>query len=107
MRKEATQDDVGAHIIFVDPVGARHDALITAVWGTSCLNCVFVVKDPKATDNYGRKTTKQYTSIMHGNIQQAHGNYWLWPGEEREIEAHESVIGKVRERLAEPNPITE
>lgn len=80
----ANQDDVGAHVEFYDPIGKKHDALILAVWGSHCINLVFVVDDPNQKDNYGRKTFKGYTSVMHGTYQQAHGNYWLWPGEERE-----------------------
>ncbi len=105
--RELTQDDVGGHVIFTDPTGREHDALVTAVHGTRCLNCVYVLKDPKQYDNYGRKTNKQYTSVMHGNDQQAHGNFWMWPSEEREVKAHESVIDIVRDNLAKPNPLTE
>lgn len=92
--REAKQEDVGVHVRFFDPTGREHDALITAVWGPQCINCVYVLKDPSQNDMYGRKTTKQYTSIMHGAVQQAHGNYWLWPGEEREP-------------VKTPNPLTE
>jgi len=81
--REASQADVGKHVEFYDPTGKVHDALITAVWGTRCINLVYVVDDESQTDNYGRKTNKQYTSVMHGSDQQAHGNFWLWPGEER------------------------
>lgn len=84
--KEASQENVGDAVVFVDPTGRRHDALITAVHGTKCINLVYVLKDPKQYDSYGRKTNKQYTSVMHGNDQQAHGNYWLWPGEVRDAD---------------------
>ena len=105
--REATQNDVGSHVVFTDPTGRRHDALITAVHGTRCINAVYVLKDSTQFDNYGRKTNKQYTSIMHGNDQQAHGNFWLWPGEERKVQAHESVAKAVADNLAKPNPLTE
>lgn len=81
--REAVKEDVGAYVRFIDPTGREHDALITGVWGPQCINLVYVLKDPKQEDVYGRKTNKQYTSIMHGSVQQAHGNYWLWAGEER------------------------
>jgi len=84
--REAKSEDVGSHVVFVDPTGRRHDALITAAWGSKCINVVYVLKDPSQTDSYGRKTNKQYTSVMHGSVQQVHGNYWLWPGETREQE---------------------
>jgi hypothetical protein len=35
------------------------------------------VDDPNQKDNYGRKTYKGATSVMHGNYQEAHGYYWL------------------------------
>lgn len=92
--KEATSDDVGVHVVFVDPTGRAHDALVTAVHGSRCINLVYVLKDPTQYDMYGRKTNKQYTSVMHGSAQQAHGNYWLWPGEERT-------------KMSVSNPITE
>ena len=82
--KEATQDDVGCHAIFTDPVGKEHDALITAVWGSQCVNVTFVDDDPNQRDSCGRKLNRQYTSVMHGSVQQAHGNFWMWPGEKRD-----------------------
>lgn len=95
--RKATQEDVGRYVIFVDPTGGRHDALINAVWGPDCINVVFVVKDSAQTDQYGRKTSKQYTSVMHGNIQQAHGMFWLWPGQKR----------AAPQNLPEQNAVTE
>lgn len=83
--RDATQADVGKHVIYVDPMGQPKDALITAVWGTRCINLVVVVDDPNATDRYGRKTYKGNTSVVHGVDQPAHGNYWLWSGEEKPV----------------------
>ena len=81
--KDVTPANVGDHVIFVDPVGKSHDALILAVHGTNCINLAYVDDDVKQFDNYGRKVNKQYTSCSHGSIVQAHGNFWLWPGEKR------------------------
>jgi hypothetical protein len=81
--RAATQKDIGTHVIFADPTGKQHDALILAAWGPHCINVVYVVDDPNQKDNYGRKTYKGATSVMHGNYQEAHGYYWLWPNEER------------------------
>lgn len=81
--REATQEDVGKACVFVDPVGKPRDALITAVWGPKCTNVTFVDDDPNQQDSYGRKLVRSYTSCMHGSVQEAHGNYWLWPGETR------------------------
>jgi hypothetical protein len=81
--REAVKEDVGSYVRFIDPTGREHDALITAVHGSKCINLVYVLKDPAQNDQYGRKTNKQCTSVMHGDVQQAQGMFWLWPGEER------------------------
>ena len=68
--------------IFVDPRGVSHAALITEVWGAQCVNVVYVDPEDGQRDDYGQKLARA-TSVMHGAIQQAHGNYWLLPGESR------------------------
>ena len=78
-----TQDDVGRACVFHDPRGRAYDALITAVHGSQCVNLVYVNDAAGQKDNYGQKVMRS-SSCMHGNIQQAHGNYWLLPGEVRE-----------------------
>lgn len=82
-RRKATQEDVGSYVEYYDPVGKKIDALLTAVWGPDCVNILFVVDDVNQNDNYGRKIDRSQTSLMHGNVQQAHGRFWLWPNEER------------------------
>lgn len=72
----------GKACVFVDPVGKAHDALITEVWGKQCVNVVFVTDEDNQRDDYGQKLVR-FTSVMHGSVQQAHGNYWLLPGESR------------------------
>lgn len=84
MTVAATQEDVGRHVEYYNPVGKKFDALLTAVWGSACVNLLYVVDDNSQTDNYGRKIDRSQTSLMHGNVQQAHGQYWLWPQEERQ-----------------------
>lgn len=84
----------GTACVFVDPVGRRHDALITEVWGPECVNVVFCNPVEGQSDSYGQKLVR-FTSVMHGNVQQAHGNYWLLPGEERRPPAvHYPMDGK-------------
>ncbi len=73
---------IGEACVFVDPRGQRFDALITAVHGPSCINVVYVNDAPDQKDNYGQKLMRA-TSVSHGNIQQAWGNFWLLPNEER------------------------
>lgn len=76
----------GKAVVYVDPTGKPRDAVITEVHGANCINVAFVSDDPKQWDSYGLKIERA-ASVMHGNIQQAHGNYWLLPGEERELPA--------------------
>lgn len=74
----------GKACVFFDPYGHPHDALITEVWGPQCINLVFCNPTEGQRDSYGQKLVR-FTSVMHGNLQQAHGNYWLLPGEERKL----------------------
>jgi hypothetical protein len=74
----------GKACVFVDPYGQPHDALITEVWGPQCVNVVYCNPIEGQSDSYGQKMVR-YTSVMHGNVQQAHGNYWLLPGETRQL----------------------
>jgi hypothetical protein len=83
------QPHVGSVVIFTDAVGEDRNALVTAVFGevteTSmpCLNAVWVSKDEAKQDPYGRQIERDQTSIVHASWQPAHGNYWRWPGEEK------------------------
>jgi hypothetical protein len=79
-----TKADVGRECIYFDPRGRAYPALITAVWGPQCINVVYVNDVEGQTDAYGQKLMRA-TSLMHGNIQQAHGNYWMLPGETRTV----------------------
>lgn len=73
----------GDHVVFVDPVGVEHDALVTANWGaaddpTPSLNVVYVDGDETKTDSYGRQIARS-TSVVHQSKQAAHGMYWREP----------------------------
>lgn len=72
----------GKACVFVDSRGRAYDALITEVWGPQCVNVVYVNDVEGQTDSYGQKLLRS-ASVMHGSLQQAHGNFWLLPGEER------------------------
>lgn len=78
--KEATKDDIGTACVFHDSYGHPHSALITNVHGSRCVNVAYTDKEQQ--DSYGQKIARA-TSVMHGSDQQAHGMYWLWPGEDR------------------------
>lgn len=72
----------GLVVDFYDPRGRQYDALITEVWGPQCVNVVYVNDVEGQRDSYGQKLLRA-TSVMHGSIQQAHGNYWMLKGEKR------------------------
>lgn len=71
----------GEPVVFVDPVGQAHPALVTAVWGAQCVNVVFVSRDANKTDTFGRQIERN-TSCLHQQLQPAHGNYWRYPEDE-------------------------
>lgn len=70
-------------VVYTDPKGADHDALVTAVWSDTCINLVYVSDDESKRDDYGRQIQRQ-TSVTHASGPgQAHGNYWRFPGQEK------------------------
>lgn len=80
---------IGDHVVFVDPFGAEHDALVTQTWNTPgphpgdgtdtpALNVVCVDADEAKTDSYGRQIARS-TSVVHQSHQAAHGMYWREP----------------------------
>jgi hypothetical protein len=93
---ERKQPHVGDCVVFTDSEGADRNALVTAVFGEvthnplpdgsphpltmPCLNAVWVSKDEAKQDPYGRQIERDQTSIVHATSQPAHGNYWRWPG---------------------------
>lgn len=74
--------EIGDHVMFVDPVAKPHNALVTAVWGPTCINVVLMNDDPNSQDVYGRQVERK-TSVSHKSLTPAHGNYWMLPGEEQ------------------------
>lgn len=72
---------VSEPVVYVDPVAKAHAALVTAVWGTKCVNLVFVSDDENKTDTYGRQIDRSATSCNHQSQHQAPGNYWRYPDE--------------------------
>lgn len=71
---------VGDHVIYVDPKGAEHDALVQIVWSdtdaSKCINLVYVSDNLAEKDSYGRQI-KHATSIQHKSCMQGvPGNYW-------------------------------
>lgn len=73
--------ETGDVVIYVDPTGKPHNALITAWWGKDCCNLVYVDSDYKKKDDYGRQT-KHETSVSRKREGHPHGNYFMEVGEE-------------------------
>lgn len=73
---------IGEPVIFCDPRGNDHNALVTAVWTPTCINAVLVSADEAKTDQYGRQIERP-TSICHASQMQAPGYYWRRPEEPR------------------------
>jgi len=98
--------DHNAAIVYVDPQGVKHSAIVTSWWGApgadsqgqaevfgspaihaytsetgepGC-NLVCVSGDVAKTDPYGRQIERA-TSVVHRSKQAAHGNFWHWPDE--------------------------
>lgn len=73
---------VNPHIVFFDPYGRPHHALITAVWAVDdngkpmTVNLLWVTDDLSKTDSYGLQIERA-TSVVHKDRQGAHGNYFL------------------------------
>lgn len=90
----------GQAVVFIDPSGVHHDALITtnhsnmASWDDElplvgypkgpgdagfnwppCINVVYVVDDDKRVDQYGNQTVHM-SSVVHETVNMAGGNCW-------------------------------
>ena len=71
----------GDAVVYVDPVGVVHPALVTAAWSEDCVNLVYVSSDASKRDSYGRQIERT-TSLMHASIVPVHGNYWRFHDQE-------------------------
>lgn len=85
--------DFNSQIIYVDPKGVPHAALVTIWWtggqdiptyrsasGEPGCNLIFISGDENRRDSCGRQA-EHATSVVHKSKQVAHGNYWCWPDE--------------------------
>lgn len=75
------QVKVGEAVVYYNPVGKPHPAIVTAVWNPPMVNVVFVSSDEARTDSYGRQVERS-TSLYHKSQTQVHGNYWAYADEE-------------------------
>lgn len=78
--EENQTPEVGRFVIFHDSKNQPHDALITTVWGPTCVNVVFVSGDEARQDAFGRQIERQ-TSVSSMAATSAPGNYWRFPNE--------------------------
>lgn len=97
----------GQHVVYTDPVGKKHDAIVT-IWhaggewiddkhvpfetlmnyrrvygeqSVPCLNLVYASKDAMKRDDYGQQLERA-TSISHKSVMgPCHGNYFEFPDE--------------------------
>ena len=73
---------IGELVIYTDPKGKEHNALVTADWNMkelsedSTLNLVYVTDDETKTDQYGRQIARDATSVTHKSKSSAPGRYW-------------------------------
>lgn len=78
---EQKKQDVGDVVIYVDPVGRQHNALVTIWWGKDCCNLIYVVDDSHKQDTYGRQT-QHATSVSRKREGRPHGYYFMEVGDE-------------------------
>lgn len=71
---------VGEAVVYVDPVGVKHDGLVTNQFGPTCANVLWVSGDESRTDSYGRQVERM-SSCSHASVNPAWGNYWRFPDE--------------------------
>lgn len=75
--------EVGDVVVYHDPRGEAHNALVTCVHNRApyyCVNLVLVSGNEDDRDQYGRQT-RRVTSVLHGSNMGVHGNYWRRPEE--------------------------
>lgn len=72
---------LGGTVIYTDPRGVDHEALVTAVWSEMCVNVVYVSNDESERDDYGRQI-KRETSVSYALATgAAHGRVYRLPGQ--------------------------
>ena len=78
---------IGDSVKFYDEQSQEFNALVTEVHGVSsesngvewhpAINIVYVTNDLCKRDVYGNQIERR-SSVVHGNMQQAHGFYWTY-----------------------------
>jgi hypothetical protein len=65
---------LGHAVIYHDPVGTPHDALVTAVWSPTYINVVFVSGDDTKQDPYGRQIERSTSTRL---VKSAYRRLWM------------------------------
>jgi hypothetical protein len=79
---DVRQANLGDHVIFTDPKGNDHHALVQTVWTNPTINVLFVSSDENRRDSYGRQV-EHATSVPHVSCVTVHGFYWRHPDEQK------------------------
>lgn len=87
MEERTTALGIGEAVVFVDPIGRSHDAIVTHTFSQTTnpeerpsVNLVYVTEDETAVDQYGRQIERK-TSVVHRSNQYANGMYWRFDDE--------------------------
>ncbi|MGO9378909.1 MAG: hypothetical protein ACLPN1_18790 [Dissulfurispiraceae bacterium] len=72
---------LGSVVIYHDPSGTAHDALVTTVHNARMVNLVIVSKDDSKTDGYGRELERA-TSVPHRSMTQDYSYCFRFTDEE-------------------------
>jgi hypothetical protein len=88
---------LGDAVIYTDPVGRDHHAVITNGFGVdgrigsgAAINVAFVSSDSARTDAYGRQLERE-SSVQHQSVTPAHGRFWRFAGEAKKQESASSL----------------
>jgi hypothetical protein len=88
---------IGDPVIYTDPVGRDHAAVITNGFGAdgrissgAAINVAYVSGDTSRTDSYGRQIERS-TSTQHQSRTPAHGNFWRFADEAKKTESAPSM----------------
>ena len=72
--------EIGDAVIYADPMGVTHNALITQVFPhpggeNPLLNVAYVSNNEKRRDTFGRQIERR-SSVPHKDAHPIHGNWW-------------------------------
>ena len=71
---------IGERVVYIDTLRKKHEALVTAEHGSTCINLVYVSNDKMKHDTYGRQIERE-CSCVHLSGNEAKANCWSYPEE--------------------------